>query len=149
MDGIPENDILEDENQMKNISAVVEKLQHTGSNYGENHIYKPEDAGRIKNQGTIEWTDLRQTTRTTQCRSCLQHVPEGMIKCYCGYMTVLTIEYMNELNDRFRTLCQSPWKVRMKSRGFKHCPQQWQEDHRRAKEHLRGVKKQVSRNRQN
>ena len=34
------------------------------------------------------------------------------------------------------------WKVRLYSRGLKHGPRQWQEDYRRAKEHLRGVRKQ-------
>ena len=40
MDGIPENEILEDEKQMKSISEIVEQLHIT--NYGENHVYSEE-----------------------------------------------------------------------------------------------------------
>ena len=47
---------------MKSMSAVVEKLHDTGSNVGENFIYTHEDADRIKNQGNVEWTELRQAT---------------------------------------------------------------------------------------
>ena len=80
-------------------------------------------AEQIKKQGNIEWTDLRRTTRTIQCKSCLRHVPEGMLKCFGGYIIVLTLVYKNEINERSMKLCQASWKVRMYSLGFKHGPQ--------------------------
>ena len=117
MDGIIVSEILDDEKQMKSISEIVEQLHTT--NYGENHVFFPEEeAEQIKMQGNMEWTDLRRTTRTVQCGSCLRHV-------------------------------LASWKVRMFSRGYKHGPQKWQEDHRRAKKDLRSVRNNAGKNKQN
>ena len=59
IDGIPENDILTDEKQMKSMSAAVEKLQDTVSNFIENYIYTQEDAAQIKK--------IRETSSGRNC----------------------------------------------------------------------------------
>ena len=42
---------------------------------------------------------------------CWKHIPEGMIKCCCGYVVGPTQQIINEIKDRFETLCRPQWKV--------------------------------------
>ena len=125
---------------MKSMSAVVEKLHDTGSNVGENLKYLYPRRCRPDQKSGKRRVDGIATSH--QCRSCLRHEPHGLIKCYCGKVIKLTQEYVNRNRGKILETLSIPWKVRLYSRGLKHGPRQWQEDHRRAKEHLRGVRKQ-------
>ena len=141
IDGVPQSDILKDEEQMKSISEAVEKLQGTETNLGEDCIFTEEAADRIHRQRHAELVELRQTSKTLQCKDCLKHVPDRMVRCCCGYGNRPTQEFLQEIEERCRRPCRPQWKVRFCSRGMKHGLQPWQETHKRAREHPRGVRK--------
>ena len=44
-------------------------------------IFSEESNRAIYEMGNIEMIELRQTSATTQCLSCLRHVLEGMNMC--------------------------------------------------------------------
>ena len=83
---LTESDILKDEEQMRNISEAIQKLQDIETNRGEDHIYTEEAADRIHSQGNVELVEPRQTSKTVHCEGCLRHSPEGMVRWYCGYI---------------------------------------------------------------
>ena len=126
---------------MKNISEAIQKLQDTETNLGEDHVHTEEASDRIHNQGNVELVELRQTSKTDQCEDCLKHIPEEIVRCYCGYMIRPTREFFQRSWRKTRRLCQPQWKVRLHSRGMKHGHHPWQEMHRRAKDHLKGATK--------
>ena len=77
---------------MKDISDVIQKLEESKVDLGENsnqedYVYTDEIAKKIQDQGNVELVELRQTTKYIQCQACWKHIPEGMIKCCCGYGT--------------------------------------------------------------
>ena len=49
-----------------------------------NMIFYEESSRAIYWMGIMELIELRQTSATLQCRSCLKHVPEGLHMCRCG-----------------------------------------------------------------
>ena len=49
-----------------------------------NMIFSEESSRAIYEMGNMELIELRQTSATIQCPSCLKHVPEGLNMCQCG-----------------------------------------------------------------
>ena len=47
-------------------------------------IFSEESSRAICEMGNMELIELRQTSATIQCSSCLKHVPEGLNMCQCG-----------------------------------------------------------------
>ena len=127
IDGIPEKAILQDEKQMKDISEVIQKLEESKVDLGENtiqedYIYTEEMAKKIQDQRNVELVELRQTTTTIQCQACWKHISDGMIKCYCGYMVRLSPSMMEEIQERVRKLCRPQMGGVITSRGQKCVP---------------------------
>ena len=75
---------------MKEIHKKLEKLKigsgtksfRNGLSKG-NMIFSEESSRTFYDLGNMEWIELRQTSVTTQCLSCLKHVPEGLNMCQC------------------------------------------------------------------
>ena len=47
-------------------------------------IFSEESSRAIYEMRNMELTELRQTSATIQCSSCLKYVPEGLNMCQCG-----------------------------------------------------------------
>ena len=99
IDGIPQKSILQDGKQMKDISDVLQKLEQGKVDLGENSNREDSEeiAKNIQDQGKVELVELRQTTKTIQCQAGWKHIPEGMVKCYCG-----TIIRLSQPMERFK-----------------------------------------------
>ena len=52
----------------------------------------------------MELFELRQTTDTVQCHSCLSHVPTGLKFCQCGVCLRLDEETVSRIKARFQAL---------------------------------------------
>ena len=127
IDGIPEKAILEDDKQTKDISEVVQKLEESKVDFGENsdqedYMYTEEMANKNQDPGNVELVESRQTTTTIQCHACWKHISDEMIKCYCGFMVRLSPSMMEEIQERFRKLCRPQWRGVFTSRGQKCVP---------------------------
>ena len=111
IDGIPQEAVLQDKMQMKSISETKRKLEQSKVDLGENfnqedYVYTKETAEKIHDQGNVKLVELRQTTETIQCQACWKHIPEGIVKYYCGYMVRPTQQIINEIKDRFQKCCR-------------------------------------------
>ena len=47
-------------------------------------IFSEESSRAVYEMGNMELIELRQTSTTIQCLSCLKHVPQGLNTCQCG-----------------------------------------------------------------
>ena len=47
-------------------------------------IFSEESSLAIYEMGNMELIELKQTSATIQCSSCLKHIPEGLNVCQCG-----------------------------------------------------------------
>ena len=46
-------------------------------------IFSEETSRAIYEKGNMELVELKQSSATSQCPSCLKHVPEGLNMCQC------------------------------------------------------------------
>ena len=93
---------------MKGVSDVIQKLEGSKVDLGENpnqedYVYTEEMAQKSQDQGNVELVELRQTTKTIQCQAYWKHIPEGMVKCYCGTITRLSQSMMDEIQERLES----------------------------------------------
>ena len=88
VEGVSQGGILQDEEKMKEINEKLEKLK-MGSGTKSIHndlskgrmIFREETSRAINEMGNMELIELKQTSATMQCLSCLEHVPEGLNMC--------------------------------------------------------------------
>ena len=76
---------------MNEISEKLEKLKSVSCSTSirddlkdDNVIFIEGSSRVIYEMGNMELFELRQTTDTIQCHSCLRHVPRGLKFCECG-----------------------------------------------------------------
>ena len=105
-------------------------------------VENEESSRAIYEMGNMELTELRQTSATIQCPSCLKHVPEGLGTCQCGVWLRPNQSTMDQVRTTFAALtsphCRSSVIIsREKQSG--HNP--WQQDHQKAMDAKRGVPK--------
>ena len=80
----------------------------------------------------MELIELKQTSATIQCSSCLKHVPEGLNMCQCG----VWLRPNHSTMERTRTApaLKAPYfrTTAISSRGKKSGHNPWQTDHAKA-----------------
>ena len=91
--------------------------------------------------GNLELIELRQTSATFQCLSCLKHVPEGLNMCLCVVWLRPNHDTMNRIKARFEALITPYCRATLQSPGRKHGHNRWQKDHAPAFDAKRGAKK--------
>ena len=91
VEGVSQDAILQDEEKMKEIDEQLEKFEmgsRTKSIRNDlskgNMICSEESSRAIYEMGNMDFIELRRTSATIQCLSCLKHVPEGLNMCQCG-----------------------------------------------------------------
>ena len=65
----------------------------------ENMIFSEESCRGIYDMGNMELIELRQTSATFQCLSCLKHVPEGWNMCPCGVWLRPNLDTMDRIKQ--------------------------------------------------
>ena len=88
---LSQNAILQDETKINEINEKLEKVK-MGSRAKSirndlsevKMIFSEETSRSIYEMGNMEFIELKQTSATVQCPSCLKHVLEGMNMCQCG-----------------------------------------------------------------
>ena len=138
VEGVPEDVILKDEEQMKQINETVEKLKDGSTSVLDDlkyvdRIFSEESSRVIYEMGNVEMFELGQISMTVQCHSCLKHVPEGLKLCGCGVRRRPDEETINKIRARFQALIVPYYLTQVKrSRGKKHGEAHWQQDHHTA-----------------
>ena len=99
-------------------------------------IFSEESRRAICEMGHVELIELKQTSETTPCPSCLKHVFEGMTMCQCGKL----LRPNKSTLDRIRAALKAPYcrTAPSISRGKKCGHNRWQQDHHNAKDALKG-----------
>ena len=64
-------------------------------------IFSEESRRAVYEIGNLELIELRQTSATIQCPSCLKHVPDGLNVCPCGVCLRPNRDTMNRIKVRF------------------------------------------------
>ena len=79
---------------------------------------------------------------TTQCHSCLKHLPEGLKFCPCGACLRPDEDTINRIQRRFKASIVPYYFARINRSRRKKCGEQkWQTDHWKAKDAMRGAVK--------
>ena len=91
VEGVSQDAILQDEEKMKEINKKLEKLKSGSCTKSirndlskSNMIFSEELSRALHEMGNMNVIELRQTSATTRCPSCLKHVPEALNVCQCG-----------------------------------------------------------------
>ena len=97
-----------------------------------NIIFSEESSRAIYEMGNMELIELKQTSATIPCSSCLKYVPEGLNMCQCGVWRRL-----NQSTIRIRiasAALKTPYfrTTEISSRGKKSGHNPWQTDHVKA-----------------
>ena len=94
----------------------------------------------------VELIELRRTSATIQCFSCLKHVPEGLIMCQCGVWLRPNQSTMDRIRTAFAALKTLYFRASvMISRRERSGHNPWQMDHQKKKH---GCKKRSTETRQ-
>ena len=142
VEGVSQDAILQDEEQMKEINNKLEKLfVMIWRKKRGNMIFSEESRRAIYEMGNLELIELRQASATIQCLSCLKHVPE-IETCVCvssGFdpIKIRWTESEQHLQCWNTVLSYSSNSVTRK----KHGHDQWQMDHAEAVDAKRGVRR--------
>ena len=102
-------------------------------------IFSEESSHVIYKMGNLELIELRQTSATLQCPSCLKHVPEGLNVCLCVVWLRPNEDTMNKIKARIAALITPYYRSKIHSRGRKHGHNQWQKNHAKAADAKRGA----------
>ena len=148
-DGRSQEAILNDKEHMQVIHDNVEKLKfgsRTKCIYDDlkkdNMIFSEETSRVIHEMGNMEFFELRQISMTSQCYSCLKHLPEGLKSCPCGACVRPDENTINRIQMRFKALIVPYCLLRMNRSSGKKCGEKkWQIDHWKAKDAVRGAAK--------
>ena len=98
-----------------------------------NMIFSEESRRAIYEMGNMELIELKQTSATFQCSSCLKHVLEGVNMCQCGLCLGPNRSPLDRIREAFVALKTPYYRTSVIiSRGKKsgHIP--WQRDQEKA-----------------
>ena len=96
-------------------------------------IFSEESSRAFYEMGNKELIELRQTSATLQCPSCLKHVPEGLNMCRCGVWLRPNQSTMERTKQAFAALKTPHYRASVIiSRGKKSDHNPWQMDHQKA-----------------
>ena len=77
VEGVPENVIFKDEEQMKQINELKDGSKSVRGDLKNGDMTFTKESSRvIYDTGNVELFELGQISMTVQCHSCLKHVPE-------------------------------------------------------------------------
>ena len=136
---MPQDTIFEDEEQMEEINEKLEKLESGSCSMSirddlieDNMIFSEESSRVIYEMGNMELFELRQTTDTIQCHSCLRHIPRELK--FCEGLSPSRRRY-NKQNQRQIPSFDGSLYIAIVNRSREQNAQkkqQWQEDLRKA-----------------
>ena len=150
VEGVSQDAIVKDEEQMKEIRKKLEKLKSGSCTKSIRDDLKKkvdkilsEESSRVINEmGNLELIQLRQTSATIQCPSCLKHVPEGLNMCLCGVWLQPNQDTMDRIRAASSALKTSYYRTAViLSRGKRSGHNEWKMDHLKAMDAKRGAKK--------
>ena len=97
-------------------------------------IFSEEIGRAIHEMGNTELIELKQTSATIQCLSCLRHVPEGWNTCQCGVWLRPNQSTMERIRSSFFAALKTPYfrTTAILSSGRKSGHDPWQTDHAKA-----------------
>ena len=91
MEGLSQDAMLQDEAKMNDINEKLEKFKMGScaksirNDLSKGKMIVSEETSRaIYEMGNMELIDLKETSATIQCLSCVKHVPEALNMCQCG-----------------------------------------------------------------
>ena len=90
-----------------------------------NMIFSEESSRGIYDMGNTELIELRQTSATMQCLSCLKHVPEGLNMCQCGVWLRPNLDTMDRIKGKFAALITQYCRATIQGRGRNHGHNHW------------------------
>ena len=86
--GVSQDAILQDETKMREINQQVNRVKAESNKISirndlakDGMIFSEESSRAIYEMGNVDLIELKQTSETAQCPSCLKHVFEGMTMC--------------------------------------------------------------------
>ena len=137
--GVSQDAILQDEEKMKDINKKLERLRIGSCTKSirkdlsnGNMIFSEESSRAIYEMGNMELIELRQTSETIQCLSCLKQVPEGLNMCLCGVWprpNQSTIDRIRAALAALKTPYNSTTVILSRGKNSGH--NQWQMDHQK------------------
>ena len=133
----PQFEIDLDEEKTKEINEKLNKFKLGSStksirnDFSKGKMIFSEESNRaIHEMGNMELVELRQTSATIQCPSCLKHVPEGLNMCQCGVWLRPNQSTMDGIRTAFAALKTLFYRTKdVISRGMKSGHNLWQKDH--------------------
>ena len=148
-EGVSQDAILEVEAKMSENNEKLEKLKVGSCTKSIRNdlskgtvIFSEEPRRAIYEMGNIELIELKQTSATIQCSSCLKHVSEGVNMCQCGVWLRANQSTLDRIREAFAALKNPCDRNRdVSSRGMKSGHNPWQEDHHKAMDAKRGALK--------
>ena len=72
-------------------------------------IFSEETSRAIYEMGNMELIDLKQTSATIQCLSCLKHVPEALNMCQCGVWLRPNSKYDGPKSEQLFAALKTPY----------------------------------------
>ena len=147
--GVSQDAILQNKEKMKEINKQLEKLRIgscTKSIFNDlskgNTIFSEESRRTIYEMSNLELIELRQTSATVQCPSCLKHVPEGLNMCQCGVWLRPNQRTMDRIRAAFAALKTPYYRTAVPLSNGKKCGHNlWQLYHFKAMDAKRGATK--------
>ena len=140
VDGVSQDAILQDDEKMKEINKKLEKLKiESGTKSIRNDlskgnmIFSEESSRAICEVGNMELIELRQTSATAQCLSCLKHVPGGLNMCQNGVWLRPNLSTMDRIRTAFATIKTPNNRTSViisRAKNSGHNP--WKQDHQKA-----------------
>ena len=98
-----------------------------------NMIFSEESSRAVHEMGNTELIELRQTSATILCPSCLKHVPEGLNMCQCGVWLRPNQSTMHRIRAALAALKNSYYRTTViLSWGRKSGHNQCQKDHQKS-----------------
>ena len=137
--GVSQDAILQDEEKMKDINKKLESLRIGSCTHfirkdlsNGNMIFSEESSGAIYETGNMELIELRQTSETIQCLSCLKQVPEGLNMCLWRLASTnqSTIDRIRAAFAALKTPYYSTTVILSRGKNSGH--NQWQMDHQQS-----------------
>ena len=134
---------------MKEIHKKLEKLKigsgtksfRNGLSKG-NMIFSEESSRTFYDLGNMEWIELRQTSATAQCPSCLKHVPEGLNMCQCVVWLRPNQSTLDRITTAFAAFFTLYYRASIViSRGMKSGHNPWQQHNHKVMDAKRGATK--------
>ena len=105
-------------------------------------IFSEESSRAIYERSNMELMELRQTSATIECLSCLKHVPEELNMCPCGVWLRPNQSTTDQIRAAFAALKTLHYRTTViLSRGRKSGHNQWKMDHQKAMDASRGATK--------